>query len=95
MHTDKLICKNSDNIYLSYIGTMTQSILSGFVDVLETLEKCHGVKFPHRLYMIFIETAQNLMQYSFHSKEIYKIYLSVGKSQDKLYTNSKPNRQRT
>ena len=70
---------------MSYIGTMTQSVLSGFVDVLETLEKCHGVKFPHKLYMIFIETAQNLMQYSFHSKEIYKIYLSVGKSQDKLY----------
>ena len=85
VHSDKLICQNSDNTYLSYIGTMTQSVLSSFIDVLETLEKCHGVKFPHKLYMIFIETAQNLMQYSSHSEEIYKIYLSIGKNQDQLY----------
>lgn len=53
-------------VFLSYGGFLTQSLVSGMVEALELEAESHGLKMnvSNNIMTIFIELAQNMMNYS-------------------------------
>ncbi len=82
MSHNKLLCRDGDRkIFLSYVGIVTQSIISGLIDVLEKIEDCEVATFSNRLYVAFVEMAQNIMHYSMKNRNHYKSYILIGEDE--------------
>ncbi len=77
--------RNEKIIFLAHIGFLTQPLISGIIDSLEKInEKNMEINLPSKLYIIFIEMAQNIMHYSL--KECHKAFILIGKeSQNEYY----------
>jgi len=60
------ILEDDGIIFLTYGGFFTQSIIAGMTEVLEkeVSETNLSMKISHNIYIVFIELAQNIMNYS-------------------------------
>ena len=81
-------------IFLTYGGFFTQSIISGMTEVLEkeVSETNLSMKISHNIYIVFIELAQNIMNYSKKLKDDEnfdpKGLIYVGKQDDDYFVTS-------
>jgi len=80
--------ENGELIFLAYVGFITQPLISAIVDYLEQLnEKKDYINLPQRLYVVFIEIAQNMMNYA--KDDEYKAFILIAKEENGYYILSK------
>ena len=80
--------ENGELIFLAYVGFITQPLISAIVDYLEQLnEKQDRINLPQRLYVVFIEIAQNMMNYA--KDDEYKAFILIAREGDGYYILSK------
>ena len=89
MNTNNLF-QNDEVIFFSYLGVVTQPFISAMIDVLEkTEEEYDTVKFSQKLYILFIEMAQNIMHYTLKTQKNFKSYILIGEEENSYYVLSK------
>jgi len=89
MNIEKLI-EEGELVFLAYVGIITQPLITSMIDSLEKLDEMKDcINFSHRLYVVFIEMAQNIMNYM--EKEDYKAFIAIGrdKNSEHYYVLSK------
>ena len=87
MDLERLV-EDGEVIFLAYLGFITQPLVTSIIEALEKLdEEDENVNFPHKLYVIFIEMAQNIMHYSTKGK--YRAFILIGKEGEDYYILSK------
>jgi len=88
------ILEDDGIIFLTYGGFFTQSIISGMTEVLEkeVNESNLPMNISHNIYVVFIELAQNIMNYSKKLKDGEnfdpKGLIYVGKQDDSYFVTS-------
>jgi hypothetical protein len=88
------ILEDDGIIFLTYGGFFTQSIISGMTEVLEkeVTESNLPMKISHNIYVVFIELAQNIMNYSKKLKDSGKFdpkgLIYVGKQDNEYFVIS-------
>lgn len=87
-HIKKLI-EDDGIVFLTYVGVMSQTLLSGMIEVLEEEQNLEGVpkKISHNVFTVLIEMTQNIIKYSKNEDEDGNKFKSnglilVGKNDD-------------
>ena len=62
----KKIVQKDGIVFMTYVGFMSQTILSGMIEAVEHDQKLSGIpnKLTHNILSVLIEMAQNIMKYS-------------------------------
>jgi hypothetical protein len=87
-HIKKLI-EDDGIVFLTYVGVMSQTLLSGMIEALEEEQNLEGVpkKISHNVFTVLIEMTQNIIKYSKNEDEDGNKFKSnglilVGKNDD-------------
>jgi len=94
LHRIESILEENNIIFLTYGGTFTQSLIAGMTNALEKeVEDSElSMKISNNIFVVFIELAQNIMNYSkkLKSSDMFdpKGIIYVGKKDDKYFVCS-------
>ena len=87
-HIKKLI-EDDGIVFMTYVGVMSQTLLSGMIEALEEEQNLEGVpkKISHNVFTVLIEMTQNIIKYSKNEDEDGNKFKSnglilVGKNDD-------------
>jgi hypothetical protein len=87
-HIKKLI-EDDGIVFMTYVGVMSQTLLSGMIEALEQEQNLEGVpkKISHNVFTVLIEMTQNIIKYSKNEDEDGNKFKSnglilVGKNDD-------------
>lgn len=78
-HIKKLI-EDDGIVFLTYVGVMSQTLLSGMIEVLEEEQNLEGVpkKISHNVFTVLIEMTQNIIKYSKSESDDINLFKSNG-----------------
>jgi hypothetical protein len=85
----KKIIEDDGIVFMTYVGVMSQTLLSGMIEALEQEQNLEGVpkKISHNVFTVLIEMTQNIIKYSKNEDEDGNKFKSnglilVGKNDD-------------
>lgn len=86
------IVKDDEIVFMTYVGFMTQTLLTGMIDSLTHDEEFSDIpnSVAHNIFTVFIEMIQNIIKYSkseLISEKSYKSngMIAVGKNENNIY----------
>ena len=86
MKIEELLESDNEIIFAAYIGFLTQPLISAMVEILEDLNNEKKLNLSQKMYVVFIELAQNIIHYA--QKDDQKAVIIVGKEGEDYYVMS-------
>ena len=85
----KRLIEDDGIVFMTYVGVMSQTLLSGMIEALEQEQNIEGIpkKISHNVFTVLIEMTQNIIKYSKNESEDGNKFRSnglilVGKNED-------------
>ncbi|WP_368030864.1 SiaB family protein kinase [Arcobacter sp. s6] len=78
-HIKKLI-EDDGIVFMTYVGVMSQTLLSGMIEALEQEQNIEGIpkKISHNVFTVLIEMTQNIIKYSKSESDDINLFKSNG-----------------